>query len=495
MIKPFQIFIFGLSVFLALLCISFLLPPDGNWLVGSLKIHFPTFFQSSSPSTGKKYKDISKIIKFGKAIDNVAAQKPQNPTNTPNRHSTIDNTSANLNTDSLKGLLRALEYPKDNDTILYPFFEELQQLPSENKLIHILHYGDSQIEGDRITSYLRSQFQSRFGGEGIGLFPIVATNPSAIPYNYDISGNWSRYSPQDIPIKATHNKYGALMAFSRMSPQSGLFSKNNNVEGWITLKQANTSNILAQRFTICQIYYGFNSSPLVVELKQNNTVIDADIVAPSTKLNCLTWRFNQPEKNLTISFKTDQSPDFFGISLTGKSGIVIDNIPLRGSSGLEFIHTNRQFLGDFFKLINVKLLLLQFGVNIVPNVTNNYNYYQKSFYNQLDFLKKSNPGMQIIVIGVSDVARTGENGYESYPNIEKIRDAQKSAAFAAGCPFWDMFEAMGGKNSMPSWVFANPPLAQKDFIHLNPAGARIIGELFYRSLISEFDKYNVSHKK
>lgn len=97
--------------------------------------------------------------------------------------------------------------------------------------------------------------------------------------------------------------------------------------------------------------------------------------------------------------------------------------------------------------------------------------------------------MPIIVIGVSDVSRNGANGLESYPNIELIRDAQKSAAFAAGCAFWDMYEAMGGKNSMPSWVNANPALAQKDYTHFNPYGARIIGEMFYRALMIEYERF------
>jgi lysophospholipase L1-like esterase len=495
MIKPFHIFAFGLSVIAALFCISFI-TPEGSWNFGGLKIHIPSYINHPVPVT-KKYKDISQIIKFGRTLDSTVTSK-SNGLSIPNNQTkglAKDSTYVALNTDSIKGLLRPLEYPKGNDTLLYPFFEELQQLPSDKKLIHILHYGDSQIEGDRITSYLRTQFQRKFGGEGIGLFPIVATNPSSIPYNYDISGNWTKYSLLDNSTKAPHNKFGVLNNYFRIGSKSGLFAKKGKIEGWINLKQANTSNINAQQFSTCQIYYGFNTSPMFVELKQNKTLLDADIVPPSNKLSRLTWNFNKPEKNITITFKTDQSPDFFGISLTGNSGIIFDNIPLRGSSGLEFIRTNHQFLSEFFKLLNVKLLIMQFGVNTVPNVTNSYGYYEKSFFKQLEFLKQANPAMQIIVIGVSDVARNGENGFESYPNIEKIRDAQKMAAFKAGCAFWDMYEAMGGKNSMPSWVFANPPLAQKDFVHLNPAGARIIGEMFFRSLIGEFEKYSLNHKK
>ena len=60
------------------------------------------------------------------------------------------------------------------------------------------------------------------------------------------------------------------------------------------------------------------------------------------------------------------------------------------------------------------------------------------------------------------------NRYVSYPNIEKVRDALKQASFSAGAAYWDMFEAMGGRNSMPSWVFAQPPLASTDFVHFTP---------------------------
>jgi len=80
--------------------------------------------------------------------------------------------------------------------------------------------------------------------------------------------------------------------------------------------------------------------------------------------------------------------------------------------------------------------------------------------------------------------------YESYPNIEKIRNAQRNAAFKANCAFWDLYEAMGGKNSMPSWVFAKPvPLAGKDFTHFTPEGAKIVSEMLYKALLVEYAKF------
>jgi lysophospholipase L1-like esterase len=71
----------------------------------------------------------------------------------------------------------------------------------------------------------------------------------------------------------------------------------------------------------------------------------------------------------------------------------------------------------------------------------------------------------------------------------------KKAALSHDVAFWDMFEVMGGKNSMPSWVAANPPLAGPDYIHFTPKGARKVAELFYKSLREDYDKYVAARKK
>jgi hypothetical protein len=92
-------------------------------------------------------------------------------------------------------------------------------------------------------------------------------------------------------------------------------------------------------------------------------------------------------------------------------------------------------------------------------------------------------------MGVTDMSRKEGGQYESYPNIPKIRDAQKNAAFRAGCAFWDSYQAMGGKNSMPSWVFADPPLARKDFTHFTYKGSVVISKMFYKALIRDYRKY------
>jgi lysophospholipase L1-like esterase len=47
---------------------------------------------------------------------------------------------------------------------------------------------------------------------------------------------------------------------------------------------------------------------------------------------------------------------------------------------------------------------------------------------------------------------------------------------------------MGGANSMPNWVNANPPLASKDYVHFNDQGAKKVAQLFTDALLDEISK-------
>ena len=69
----------------------------------------------------------------------------------------------------------------------------------------------------------------------------------------------------------------------------------------------------------------------------------------------------------------------------------------------------------------------------------------------------------------------------SYVNIPLINDAMREAAFENGCAFWNLYEAMGGKNSMVEWQ--KNGLARKDFTHFTSDGAKYVGEMLFESLL------------
>jgi lysophospholipase L1-like esterase len=139
--------------------------------------------------------------------------------------------------------------------------------------------------------------------------------------------------------------------------------------------------------------------------------------------------------------------------------------------------------------LNPGLFILQFGGNVIPYMDGGFEKYKRFFMRELKVIKKIAPGVPVIVIGPSDMSKKVKGKYETYPNLENVRNALKEATLESGFAFWDMYEAMGGKNSMPSWVNAEPALAITDFVHFNSRGARLISEMFYNALIYEYNTW------
>ncbi len=75
----------------------------------------------------------------------------------------------------------------------------------------------------------------------------------------------------------------------------------------------------------------------------------------------------------------------------------------------------------------------------------------------------------------------------SYPLLGTLIADMKQAAFNAGAGYWDIYSAMGGENSMLTWV--EKGLAGEDYTHFSPSGTRIIAEKFWEAFLYEYQQY------
>lgn len=489
-VRPHITLLFILSVFTVLLLVSFafyvVLPENEEdiLLFGSIKISF--IKPSDIFKEKEQYADISSIIEQNELIiDSVEVEVIQEP-----EEITFDTVRANA--DSLKQSVRKLEFPENNRSILFPVFKAMEAAHANNEVVRIMHFGDSQIEGDRITSFVRNRLHNKFGGCGVGLVPARHMYDFKYSILQESSDNWNRYNVygrRDTLIK--HKRYGIIAGFNSFTPQpvdTGVIDTTIK-NAWITFESSPYSYTNTKKFEQCRLFYGYNTLPFDANLYVGDTMVDAGTYAPSSQMKEIQWLFNEPTGNIKIEFNAVQSPEIYGIALDAKSGIAVDNIAMRGSAGLVFTKMDPALFKQLVNKLNVKLLILQFGGNIVPNIRKDYSYYERWFYSQLNYIKTHAPEVEIIVIGVADMSMKKGSRYVSYPNIELVRDAMKNASFRAGAAYWDMYEAMGGENSMPSWVFASPSLAGKDFVHFNPRGAKIIANMFYNALLNEYSYY------
>ncbi len=501
--KPYKIFLTFFSILVLIALLAYFFPKGGISVFPGVEINFPSL-RDMMDREEVQYKDISRIVRQNKPIDTIAPVIRDSSEVSATRGDTVPPQPETSTTPKEKAPAQepaykdkerenALQYPEEGATVLEPFFRSLHQLNQNNRLIRILHYGDSQIEGDRISSYLRNQLQAQFGGAGIGLFPVVLPHNTNISMDHRVSKEWRRFTPRHLDeANFNHRRFGVLMSFSRFSPYYSYY-QDEVYEASISINDSPINFERSSQFTQCRIFFSHNEKPFIVKMNYRGKTTDAEMVPPSDTLTEINWRVPASQDELQITFQGNHSPDIYGMALDGKTGIALDNIPLRGSRGTDFTENDTAFLKSMLKTLNVKLIILHFGVNLVPTLRESYDFYARAFYRQLKMLQSIDPNLSIIVMGVTDMSRKVGGDYQSYPNIEKIRDAQKEAAFRADCAFWDTYQAMGGKNSMPSWVFAEPPLARKDFTHFTYKGSVVIAKLFYKALMRDYRSYRQAH--
>ena len=487
---PARVLAFVCAVLLVLALIGQLLPKDGLH-IGSFEVRMPSAREMLFPEK-QQLVDIGDILAL--PTDSAVAGFDTLSTDTV----VVATVSTALVFDASK--LAPLEeriklhYPAEGKQALHDFFAALEGAGSASKPIRILHYGDSQLEGDRITAYVRNKLQTQFGGNGPGLVAVADIVPH-FSVARELSDNWTRYSVMTKkPKNQKHDRFGALSAFSRFTPILPDTVAPDSVEqtATITLKPERRCFGKAQLWSECKLFYGWHRAPLTMTMTVDGTETSNETIDPSAQLLVREWRFTNTPKELVITMKGTDSPDVFGVSMEGRNGVAMDNIPARGAAGYEFRRSDQALLSRMYDELDAKLLILQYGGNVLPNLKSSEEaaQYGRFFGAQIARFKKLIPGVSIIVIGPSDMSIKEGDAYVTRPYLEDVRNAMKTNALAQGAVFWDMYEAMGGKNSMASWVQADPPLAAEDYTHFSPQGARKVGELFYSALISDFAEYH-----
>jgi hypothetical protein len=487
--KPLHIFLFFISVFLILFAIALYFPDNGIALSKNLKLQFFTASDIFRKDV-TQYADISGIIDQNERLNDSVISALASATEESGEMTAFDTVRANA--DSLKMSITRIEFPGNDRSILFGVFDALKKAKNKGGIVRIMHYGDSQIEGDRMTSLIRNRLQKKFGGHGVGLVPASQLYDFSFSILQESSENWHRYplfGNRDTTLR--HSRYGPFASFCMFTPAltENASEDTSNHTAWISFRKSPYSYSNTKTFSQCRIFYGYNKEPFLNEVYINDELYDADIFLPSKKTGEIRWKFDEPQTKLRLVFSGKSSPEIYGIALDPINGVVVDNIAMRGCAGNYFTSIDEGNLKAIFKKLHVRLFLLQFGGNVVPHVVEDYGYYEKWFYRQIMRIREVCPGASVVVIGLSDMSVRERGRYITYPNLEKVRNALKNAAFDAGAGYWDMYRAMGGYNSMPSWVFAEPPLAAKDFVHFNPRGSAIIAQMFYNAFIYEYNRY------
>jgi hypothetical protein len=232
MVKPSRPLLLLGYIIIILANITFFLPSE-------IKITDTLSFRSFTPGSifekqEVKYADISHITqKFDerKPVERKKPAAPAKKTITTAEQIVPQEAPVQADTAEVLDSRYLIQFPEEADTVLNGFFAALRTSLPSKELIRILHYGDSQVEGDRITSFLRRRLQEEYGGCGIGLVPVVDGSGTRITLLQRADRAWSRnlafgpeYNkslPGNYGILGTYYTYTPIRHISTAKPTSG----------------------------------------------------------------------------------------------------------------------------------------------------------------------------------------------------------------------------------------------------------------------------------
>ena len=374
--------------------------------------------------------------------------------------------------------------PKGSSS-LHPFYALLDRLMFKGLgRINVVHFGGSHVQADIISGRLRERLQSFYpgnlGSRGL-IFPysIAKTNN---PGNYSVkySGSWSYaknvQSSPAVPLGLT-----GMAVFTSDSGASLSISFPDYVK-------------IKGDFNLLRIYEGAGSEnyDVIFQGEDSLPVAYREFRHPETHIREFFLEKHQSSLTLTILSRDSARTPYilYGIQLENEDpGITYHSIGVNGASTHSYLKCN--LLGSHLAEIRPDLVLFGVGINDaakgdldVATFTNNYRKLIRQ-------VRATNPQAAILLLTNNDSYRSyrirRRRVYTPNPNGELVRKIMHELAESEGVAVWDLFEIMGGLGSAKIWE--EHGLAQRDKVHFTFKGYRLLGDMMFEALLTDYQLY------
>ncbi|MCX6278441.1 MAG: hypothetical protein NT004_10125, partial [Bacteroidetes bacterium] len=236
------------------------------------------------------------------------------------------------------------------------------------------------------------------------------------------------------------------------------------------------------RFHQATILYGgrntFSASVITDSLKN-------EIVFPSA--GAVSSFMVKPDSAFSVFHLKIITPEpaiIYGVNFENGPGVYVDNYAFRGNSGLPLRQIPVSIFSGFNSNLRNKLIIIHYGLNVFTPGVADYNWYEQAMRSVISHVKESSPGIPVLMISMPDRAALISGEYFTPAELPD---------FIEQIAFFNLFDAMGGVNSMRNWVEGKTKLAGDDYTHPNGSGAGRIAELIYQYLMTGFYQFQQPH--
>jgi lysophospholipase L1-like esterase len=362
-----------------------------------------------------------------------------------------------------------------NPAALIPFFERLHraQEPGTAETLRVLHFGDSHTASDDWPGAIRNPLQAKFGDGGPGF--VQAGHPFEGFRRYDAKGSQSHgWHATGLLSREGDGLYGL----------SGIRLSTAQAGETLTL-DADGSSV--------ELFYWKQSGGGAVSVADNGTPLGS--VETEGEAGPGFWRKQVGAGAHHFVLRTESSAPVtvFGWSVERDRGITWETLGLNGGQADLLLLWNDALFEAQIARRDPALIVLAYGTNEARRSDWTMETYRDMLRQVLKRLRAAAPMASVLVIGAPDQSMRSFGRWATVDGVDRILSAQREAALAEGCAFWNLRMAMGGKGSMKQWVTAG--LAQGDFVHLTGAGYHLWGESLAQLLIQNYGVYQTVRRQ
>lgn len=387
----------------------------------------------------------------------------------------------NIRQEVPEGVIPIDDYSEGRPGGMAHFYEVLSRVESMGRPVRIAYYSDSFVEGDIMTCDLREMLQERFGGNGVGWIDcgseISGFRRSIDQHSSGIKGYEVMRKPFSHRLEGISQRY-FLPEKRVVMAASGTNYKQH-----------------ASQWQVSQMFLR-TSQPAVLSMSKNGGAASAVRVDSSRRVQMVPMHERADVRSVRCRIDScGHDIQLFGMALESAEGVVLDNLSMRGSMGNTLAYIPQQTLDDFARLRPYDLIVLHFGLNVINehSRTSNYKAYVQQMKKVVSHFRASFPEASILVVSVSDRDQRRMGSIRTMQGVETLVAYQQLLAAECGVGFYNLFQAMGGRESMKKMV--EHGWANKDYTHLSFAGGKQVAGYFFDSMMAGMRNYELNAQR
>ncbi|MFO0613311.1 MAG: hypothetical protein U0414_12020 [Polyangiaceae bacterium] len=367
----------------------------------------------------------------------------------------------------------AIEFPEKMEH----FYAALAKLARHKATDHvrIAVFGDSNLCMDFQTGYLRRMLQPKFGegGHGFVSFSGPWSHYRHMDVQHKINVGWTAYANTTDPVGDPYYGIGGIVT-ETFGPLAKEF-----------VATAGEKAPVGKAITRVDIAYLSRKDGGSFKVLVDGNEVGVVDTARAEGQGYGKARFEVPDgphKVEVVSIKGRVRTLGAALERT-EPGIVIDSFGVGSLNTLTQAKEDPGISTEMLRDRNYDLLVYMTGAGDIATMKD----VPAALHKLIAMQREALPDVSILIVRPAD---RGKQHTEK--DAAKVGEQRREIAVAEGTAFWSLFDAMGGQNSMSTFV-QHKMSAFDDGIHFNDLGGHFVADRLQVSLLQGFSDYLTAH--